>query len=338
MKARGRLVFLACTASALLALPAVASAQTAYEVHPGGTELRIPLGLKHHYFLSLSADDKQQVKLVAGELFTASSYSVEGKVSSHRIEADFGPLGRVDVKIHLHRGSNPPRAGKNCSGHPTILLRGTYRGTIEFAGERDVPAVGSERGRVTFIHRFRRVCRKPAPPAGHGQKKQRSTFELGVLTVNGHGEGRTTRFQAFDLALKQRPALSFGLFLAAVYERVEQVRIARSTFGFAGEGNLVMSKRSKSSETFKVKLDEPFSGKAVFARSRRSPSTWNGDLTVKLPGSGPIPFTGPDFQADLCRALSPARIETCFAASDSRSLIAFSGDIFPKFLTRPMKR
>jgi hypothetical protein len=99
-----------------------------------------------------------------------------------------------------------------------------------------------------------------------------------------------------------------------------------------------MSKRSKSPETFKVKLEEPFSGHAVLARSRRSPSTWSGDLTVKLPGSGPLPLTGPDFQGGLCRALSTARVETCFAASDSRPLIAFGGDIFHKFLTHGAPR
>jgi len=198
-------------------------------------------------------------------------------------------------------------------------LRGTYHGTIEFAGERDVPVLGSKCGPVTFIHRFRRVCRKPAPPVIPGSKKQRSAIEFGVLTVNGHGEGRTTSFQAFDLTLKQDPSFSFGLFLAAVYERVEQVRIARSTVGFAGEGELTMSRRSKSPETFRVELEEPFSGKAVLARSRRSPTTWNGDLTVELPGAGPLPLTGSGFEAGLCRASSPARIETCFAEIEPRS-------------------
>lgn len=301
---------LVCVGSASLLPTAAASAQTKHELHPGGMELTIPLGVKDHLFLSLAADDEQRVKLSVSELFSSAGYTAEGKVSSSRIEADFGQLGRVDVKIHLHpRGSKPPATGKNCSGRPPLELTGTYRGTIDFSGEREIPALGSRHGRVVFVRRFRRVCKKPVLPSGLGKERRKSPLELGLLTVEGHAEDRTSQFVAIDLTSKKTPAVSFGIVLAGTFERVGQVLLARSTLNFAGGKELTMSKHSKGFETFGVEPETPFAGRAVFSRSRNSPSTWRGDLSVRLPGARPVPLTGPRFSADLCRASFAACID-----------------------------
>lgn len=335
MKARERVAVLVCAVSTYLALPVAAASAQQIEIHPGGIELQIPLGGKHNYFASLTAKDDQRVKLREGELFSSAGYSVPGHVSSRHIEADFGPLGSVDVKIHLRRRRPGPPPGRNCSGRPTISFEGSYRGTIEFAGERDIPEVHSRHGRVIFVHRFRRICTSPKPAFGQGKEmKGPSNLEIGILTASSQGEGRTVGFDVFDLASRREPSLSFGLVVALVYERLDQVRVSRSTLGFAGGKELAMSERG-SPETFKVNLEEPFSGRAVFSRARQVPSTWTGNLAVKLPGAPRTPLTGPSFITHLCRASSVARIKPCIAEDSlSRPLVNFRNDSFRSFLTR----
>jgi hypothetical protein len=317
MKARVCLLFLACTAMGLLALPAGATAKPKYEVHPGGMELNLFLGKKHHDLISLSANDRQRVKLIAQDELSAAAYSVKGQASSHLIKADFGDLGKVDVRVQVH--PRQTHQGENCHGRPPILARGAYRGTIEFAGERDIPAFKSRHGSLLFIRRFRRVCKEPSHPSSQGKKERGLLPDLGVLTAKAQGEGRRIRFDALALALKGDSAESFGILVSTVYERLEQVRIERSVFGFAGGKELLMSKRGKDPETFRIAPEDPFSGKAVFSRGSETPRSWTGNLSVKLPGAAPIPLTGPAFETTLCRTSSVARAIACLSAGTSQS-------------------
>lgn len=322
MKAWGRLVLLACAAT-LLATPVGASAKPGYKVRPGGTELFLDLGAKGGYEFLVEANDRQRVLLaVEGGLFTATEYSTKGRVSSTRIEADLGELGRIDIRVNLAPGraqSYPPRKG--CGGPASIYVPGTFRGTIEFSGEGDVPAVSVTRGEIGFTRRFKRVCkqRQPAPDRGDGERRK-PKVDVGLLEAIGEVEGRTAFFGAFNFVPKRDPARSFGFLIAGAFERRERVLIERSTLEFFfGPEAFRMSRPGKKPETVRVALPEPFAGRAHYSRKPGSPPTWTGNLRVDLPGADAIPLAGPDFKAIFCRGSSPARAERCPYGSGSQS-------------------
>jgi hypothetical protein len=325
MKAKGCLVemCLVC-ALAALALPAAAAAIPGYEVHPASTELFFEPEAKGAYEFVVEANDQQRVLLaVETGLFTATEYSTQGHVSSKRIEAAFGDLGHIDIKIRLAPGKAqhyPPRKG--CRGRGSTYIPGTFRGAVEYSGEGDVPAVSMPHGEIDFIRHFKRVCKSPLLAAGQGKKKgkkRKPKIEVGDLAVSGQGEGRTVILEALNFASKQHPARSFGLLFAADYERREKVRIERSTLGFFGPESFRVSKRGNKPETVRVEPPEPFAGSALYSHSPGSPPTWTGDLRIDLPGAVNIPLAGPSLKAAFCRGSSLARAERCLQGSGSHS-------------------
>lgn len=321
MEARGKLAFLACGLVLALALPAAASAKPGYEVRPGGVQMDLFLGLKKGYLFSVTASDRQRVQLAAEEVLESSAvYSTKGRVSSSRVEADFGSYGRIDVEIELASGRSQPdrKRSRRCKGRPPLLLSGTYRGIVEFSGEGHLPAISSKRGRLIFTHRYRQVCKRSSQQEQGGGKLPR-VLEVGALRARAKGEGRTTVFEAINLASLVKPALSFGVAVGSVHERREGVRIARAAFELFGSG-MRMSERGEKPETFRARMEAPFGGRGLYSKAPGSPPTWTGDLAVRLPGVvGPVPLTGPDFSTDFCRGFSLPEVVPCLYGSGSHS-------------------
>jgi hypothetical protein len=307
-----------CAALALICVfPATVFAKSGHRVRPAGTEAFIELEAGDYDFF-VEANDQQHVLLAAQqELFTTTEYSTEGRVSSKRIDADFGDLGHIDIKLRLFPGRSqryPP--GRNCHGRGSIFIPGSFHGTIEFSGEGDVPPVTTTHGEIGFIRRFRRVCKSEQPPSSHDHRKKRKPkLDVGYLAASGKGEGRTVILEAINFASKQRPARSFGLLFAGDYERREEVRIERTTLEFFGAESFRVSKSGMKPETVKVKLPEPFAGRALYLHSPGSPPSWTGNLRVNLPGAADVPLAGPTFDAAFCRGSSLGKAERCLEAA-----------------------
>lgn len=318
MKARGALAILVC-ALAFLALPAGAVAK----VRPAGTELIVLAQQKEDYSFAVIANDEQRVTLSVEEgFFSEVEYATRGRVSSRRVEADFGKLGKVDIRVHLDpKGAEEFGPGARCRGRDSIFVPGSYRGTIEYAGERGIPKVVFTQGPVTFTRRFKRVCDKGrrAPKRSQKKKERKPKVELGLLGASSKGDGRTTRFEVLSLGLARNPKKSFGIYEAAAYERGEGVRTHRGTFGFFGPDEFRMSKRGRQPLTLKVKPPEPFTGRATYRRGPGSPATWIGNLSVDLLGTDSIPLTGEGFDTYFCRGIDFDEIERCFYGSGSHS-------------------
>lgn len=340
MKARGALAILVCAMAALV-LPASAAAKPGYEVKEKSAKLDLFLGERNGYGYSVSAGDGQRVRLVVEkELFSSTAYSVKGRVSSSRIEADFGELGQIDIRVRLNPDSSEPGANgrRRCKGRDPLFTWGGYRGAIEFSGEGAVPAFSSKRGYVRFTRRFRQICKRPSQPkANEGQGK--SSIEVGGLRAQAKGEGRTTLFEAFTIAPASSPAESLGFLFGASNERRDRVRIARAAFEIFSLG-IVMSKRSKDPQTVRVEPEEaPFAGHALYRRSPGSPAEWTGDLSAKLPGIGSVPFTGPNFTATFCRGFDFGNVESCLKRSGTpaqpSALARRSRDAFALFASAP---
>jgi hypothetical protein len=285
-----------------LALPASVNAQSGYEVHRGDIKLILPVERKAGRVISVSASGRQGVQFTVEGSSSAIEYSTKGRASSRRIEADFGALGRINVRLRLARSGPGVFRRPHCNGHDPVEGEGTYRGMIKFPGEDGVPKVSVTHGRFYFERRFRRVCKR------HREKVKPNPFprlmrkiEEGILVVRGKGEGRSVRLEARIFAFRRNPTRSGGGFRVEVYERHEAVRITRSTGGPFGRNAFVMSRRGKEPETVEVELSKPFVGRALYSGSHGSPSSWTGDLSVDLPGVDDVLLTGAGFSAVLCR-------------------------------------
>jgi hypothetical protein len=303
-------VFFICTLGAFLTLPPAAEAKPGYKVRPGGTELWILLEDKGDYEFMVEANDRQRVLLaVEQSLLAGTEYSTKGRVSSKRIEADFGELGQIDIEVRLRPGrsySFPP--SKNCKGPATINVPGSFRGTIEYAGEGDIPPFSVKRGEIEFVRRFKRVCKQQSAP-GQGEKKRK--VDVGILEAFSEVEGRTTFFGAVNHAPRRNPAHSFGFLAAGAFARSEGVLIERSAPTFFGHESFRMSERGKKPVTVKVKPPEPLAGRALYSHKPGSPPRWSGNLVIDLPGAKPIPLAGPEFKAAFCRGPSLTKAESC---------------------------
>ena len=296
----------------LLALQSNAAAKPDYEVHPGGIELVLPVGKRADDVISVSANERQRVQFAVKGPSSSTEYSTTGHVSSRRIKATFGALGRIDVRMRLAPYQpDPPHRGR-CKGRAPLYQEGTYGGTIEFAHQKDVPEISVKRGRVYFERRFRQVCKRQRPVFKLGGKNGlKHKLEVGFLTVSGKSEGHSVVLEASILALKGNPARSTGSLSVVGYERREAVRIAKMTDASIDHDSFDMSGHGEIPETVSVALPKPFAGHAFYSHSPGSPQNWTGDLSVELPGADRISLTGPGFSAVFCRGSLIAKFEPC---------------------------
>jgi hypothetical protein len=310
---------------AALVLPATAAAaaRPGYEVRPANSELFAALEAGGYRFY-VEANDRQRVLLEVDEgLFTWTDYSTHGSVSGKRIDADFGDLGHVDIEVNLAAGQSqryPPRKG--CRGRGSVEVPGTFRGTIEYFGEGDIPPLSVTHGEIDLIRRFKAVCESPLLATGQSREKKGEKHkpkpDLSYLSVSGKGEGRTVDLEAIDFASRKRPAHSFGLLFAGDYERREAVRIARRTLTFFGSESFRVRRRGKQPETVWIKPPEPFAGSALYSHVPGPSPDWTGNLSVDLPGAE-VPLVGPAFEAEFCRGPSFAKMGRCLEAQGSGS-------------------
>lgn len=309
MKPKGRLLPLLCILVASLALPAGASAQSQPETYPGRYQLVIELPESNGWQISLVAHDHHQVYLEATRGAASVSYRAPARVSSQRVEADFGSLGRIDLDLDLRaRGTGVPRLHGRCTGKSPYELYGRFHGTIDFPGEPNVAAVSVHDGKATILRTFQHVCQPP--PWAEGPSK--SPFQIGadVVAARAHENGRTTSVTALDLKLDEEFFL--GFLVGSVSERSGEVGITRSRKGLIfEEKEMRVSDPGSEPERVRLKPFKPFLGKASYLKAAGEPPRWSGDLRVLVPGGGVLALAGPSFDSAFCRLHSVDELAGC---------------------------
>jgi hypothetical protein len=290
--------------------PAEADATPGYLVHPGGLTIVLPVEKNAGYVISVSANQRQRVRLAFEKPSSGIDYSTRGHISSHRVDANFGTLGQIHVGLHIVRqSSDPPREG-NCKGRGTFYQEGSYRGAIELNDvARGVPLVSVKDGRVYLIRRFRQVCRRQHSRREADNNEQKT--EASVLTVTGQVGGREINLQAFNLALIKNASRSKGYLSAIVSEWLERVRITRRVDTPINHESFTLSPRGRTPETADLKLAKPFNGRATYLFRPGARSSWSGDLSLEFPDIGDVPLIGPGFDAILCRTVSAITRASC---------------------------
>jgi hypothetical protein len=307
-------------AVALLCLPGAAAARPGDEVRPRSLNLSMWAQAPRGYDVSVETFGHHRVILTAQKGNQIASYMVRGKVSRHRIEADFGRFGQLSLRFRgeprpfrtaPRKDTGRPARQRRCSGRDPEREVGRFRGTIEFDGQRRFTrlAVGELGGEVR--RSYRQTCRviprrRAAAIAGSSAAAGGATFNMTLLSARARVGRALVRFSAMNLepppGIRLPEDSLFSLVLASMKERVGRVRIIRSTFLTADPGQVQISRRGVLPAKAKVALGSPFSGTALFrGASDTSPANWTGGLGVRLLGTGRLPLTGPRFRATLCR-------------------------------------
>jgi hypothetical protein len=291
-----------------LAVPATAAAKPAGHEGPNLFQLDVHLPDSNGYSLDLQAEDHRHVELTASKGRVAVHYTVLGRASSRRLDANFGTLGEVHLRLHLQPELVVPLFGKKRCGQRIGFYGGRYGGNLDFVGEPGVPGVHTHRGPVSLIritHACKHAHRRPLSSLSRSvEGKGHRTGEVDLLSAKLKEEGRTVSFEA--LRFKSGPGKSHPALIslsADVSERVGRVTIDRTAFEVTATKVLRLSRRGKQPETAVLEPTKPFDGSASYSAEPETPATWSGDLSVNLPGAGAVPLTGTGFSAELCREL-----------------------------------
>lgn len=331
----------------LLALPAGAAARPGTEVHPRSLHLVTSAFATRGYVVSIETFGHHRVILTAEKNGQLATYTVRGKVSRHLIRADFGRFGRVN--LHFRGKKRPfqvdPKDGKardkrrRCRGRRAEREVGHFHGGVEFDGQRLYTrlAVGGLKGELRRSYRqvcwFRRISPEARAHVSSSVPVVRRAaipnvgFTVAVLSAQARVGRSLTHFSAinlespFGIPIPRSERLS--IVTAYRQERVGRIRVFRSTFLSTDSGQVRISRRGISPAKARVGLDSPFSGTAFFRDgTSKSRASWQGDLAVRLPGTGALPLTGPGFHASLCR-VSAFRLQSpCFRQVEARMLAA----------------
>lgn len=219
----------------------------------------------------------------------ATSYTVRGRVSPRRIEANFGKLGRVSVRLRTER----IRRGKleeQCTGKPETVRYGAFVGTIRFRGEGGYTSVRvrQAQGRLSSGHKFKCVFPNLRPrfgEAGHGLPR--------IPPSLGAAQGRQRIF-GVEFSSGRRESI---LYSAVSQERRGRIEIFRNVFAEAPPASFDFASDLSSAT---VHPPKPFHGEASFQRTLAEP-TWSGTLSVSFPGRDDVRLAGPRFTARFAR-------------------------------------
>lgn len=301
-------------------LPAKAAATLGYEVRPGGVRFVLPAQHSGNappehsgdYVIAVTAQDHQHVQLSMETPSSRTEYRAFGHVSSRRIEARFGALGRVDLRLHLTPRSAAVYTEGRCKGPAPVHMEGTYSGVIAFASMEGLPKLFVKRGHVYFTHHFKQVCKRlhpSSPPTSATELARKS--EVGLLTVDGNVQGRTVSVEGSVLTMKGHPAHTTGRLIVVVRERSDGVRITETTNLPINHESFAMSEPGVIPETVEVVPPMPLFGRALYVRNPGSPPSWTGDLSISLSDSDRLMLTGPGFSATMCRSSWMTRFRHC---------------------------
>ena len=271
-----------------------AERSTGIVVTEGGTEVEFGLRTGRDETLVVSGTGRAvSVALTHGHGVegAVSQYATVGRVTDRSIDANFGRLGRISVRVRPQgrpRVDPPPAM---CEGGPESTTRGSFVGTIRFRsedGDYDVD-VGRARGLVHSQPRLK--CRFPdrKPPPERPPEE--------ILLIAGDCQGRT-----LAVAVPPDDPAFVGdeqgaVVLASASERRGRILIWRFAFALAPRSPLTYASDLSSATLTAPNL---FSGSAAFAQGPDRVGTWTGTLTADFPGRE-LGMAGPSFSASLRR-------------------------------------
>ncbi len=213
-------------------------------------------------------------------------YVSPATVTPTSIEANLGPVGRIDVDFVP---SGQTRTEDTPCGGSVSFDSGRYVGTIDFEGEYDYSEAHATSARGDASAAAGLICSGGPSSEGIGGHSPGAR-----LTVH---RARNPRFEFDAMKNSQTRPARFG---ASIEERRGSLEISRIVQVTAGAGAFDYDVAKGIAG---VRPPTPFSGEATYRRTSGKRITWRGDLTVDFPGRPNVSLTGAGTRAGMHRAV-----------------------------------
>lgn len=263
--------------------------------------LEFTLNGSNGYKITVSGDPgggKDSVELSATGRSGEADYIGSGKVTGSEIEARFGKLGEVSVRFRPSGRQRRVKVPKKCfpKRPPTVSSRlGSFVGRIEFRGEHGFTQVSARHAAGGIGDPLTNTPTKLTCQFRESAEERKGELESVSLDAASPKPGVSfSASRVFSnsplggLPMKPAPDGDF-LFLAFSSERPGGMWIIRSAGALGGPEEFSFDDALTSAT---VHPPPPFSGTGNFLRNADGSTSWNGDLTVSLPGLGSVDLTG----------------------------------------------
>lgn len=284
---------------ALAAMPAGAAGKPGYLVVKPERKAELRLHGSNGYRVDVEAvrtpGHRAQINVVARKGPASVRYTVPGSLGRDgSIDARLPHVGRIVVRFESTEVGQGFTIPGICRGRPEVVQSGIFRGTIELHGEMQFTEVDRGRAWGTVARTFRQVCHVGAHGAGTGNRPRVS---FNYLIAREAQEESGLHFAAFEASLGTELVLM--AFSASTTHQREGMEVVDAVLVEGKPDQFVFSKPD-SSKVVEVKPPKPFRGTATFRLTSKTTSTWEGDLSVELPGVGAASLAGPGFWSALC--------------------------------------
>jgi hypothetical protein len=221
-------------------------------------------------------------------------YVARGTVTTNRIEASFGDLGKVSMRFHPSGQVSETKPRRHCKGPDRFTSDlGVFVGNVRFTGEDHYVAVRSHRAKGTIrspqhLHCASRHFFSPESQASR-QVRGGPSFSPTFLGASARHGVSATEFLTIQIGRK-------ALFLAVDEQSKGSIAVVRYAFAVASSKHLVTDDAMTSAA---VTPPTPFAGKGSYSAAPDGTKTWAGPLRVFFPGSPRTSLTGPQFEVAL---------------------------------------
>jgi hypothetical protein len=321
MKARGLLGVLVCVLALFAVMPGAAMAKPGYVVKPKGLHIHVPLPASNGYFATLTTEGHRRVTLSLSKGEVVARYVALGKVTREGIEADFGELGRISLRFHPRSPFRPqsflgvplpPSLRAHCKGRRPVGEKGIFSGNVRFTGEHGYSEIRASRLKGNVVRTYRRVCKGRTRATSSAGRAKVESENVGLLATAKQG-GVQRYFLLGSASIKAgNIKLAFTVAIGALKQKIGRVAVDKFSLFFDEVDSVEISPIGVKPITATIKVPKPFEGTASFLKEGRKFPTWTGDLGLRLPGSGLVPLTGPEFDVGLCRPANGGSFSRCF--------------------------
>jgi len=225
-----------------------------------------------------------------------STYVARGRVSPSAIEADFGALGRVDMRFRPSGDIVHGKRHRHCVGPNRYTIQpGVFIGSVRFRGEGGYTSAK--------VHRVKGRVVKPRILRCLDSFAER--FERSGQGKPAEEKAKVTRLSAF--ARSGLTAMLFGAqerggkagYVAEIEQTVGSLGVFRGVFVRASPATFAADNALSSAA---ITPPAPFSGSASFQRGPTGVKSWTGSLAVSFPGAPNVSLVDPRFHVQLSRS------------------------------------
>lgn len=226
---------------------------------------------------------------------SATEYAARGIVSSGRLEADFGPFGKLAMRFQPAANPTWVKPKRDCRGGERFIKRtGTFVGDFHFRGEGGYVSIVAKRAKghvVSLAPKCERRQRSAAREQLSFEPSQSGTWGPEAPFIAARWKIGVSSAEFFASGGKR------AAFLAGTEEILGAV--ARFRYALLKKAPAKDVKVSNAMTSGRVSPPPPFSGIGTYRAAPDGKRTWSGSLTVNFPGAEHYSLTGPPFKASI---------------------------------------